>query len=159
MNDMNDMNVEMEEIEPHFNPGQLINDFPGGYYDVTLISNQYPGGLQLAKGKCIKITNVSREGGIGGEEFRGDLEGKIDSFIVIRDNVYGIKLVDGKEILIDTYDHPYSHHYITDFENIEIIACNNGGGRKNKRTHKYKTAKNKKKTAKNKKKTRRNRKY
>lgn len=157
------MNVEMEEIKPHFNPGQPINDFPGGYYDVTLINNQYPGGLELAQGDCIKITDVSREAGLGNGEFHGDLEGKIDSFIVIRDNVYGIKLVDGKEILIDTYEDPYAHHYITDFEKVEIVPCANGGRRKNKRTHKYthkhKTAKNKKKTAKNKKKTRRNRKY
>lgn len=155
------MNVEMEEIEPHFNPGQPINDFPGGYYDVTLINKQYPDGLELAQGDCIKIANVSGGGGFGGEGIRGDLEGKIATFIHRGAKIDGIKLVDGKEILIDTAPSIYDHQYETDFENVEIVPCANGGGR---RRHKHKSVKRKrthKRTHKraHKKKTRRNRKY
>jgi tRNA uridine 5-carboxymethylaminomethyl modification enzyme len=89
-------------IVAHFEPGQDMGGL-NGFHDVHLISNQYPNGLAISKGQCIRIHNASAPIGIGWNREIIPVEGKIAKFMDSvaphhARRVYGVKLEDGKEV-------------------------------------------------------------
>jgi hypothetical protein len=134
-------------IHPHFEPGQHVNNLTG-YHDVRLISEQYPNGITLTKGQCIKVYDVGAPVGIGMNRNVQDVEGKIEKFldtVVVGAErpVYGLKLENGEELVFADSDDIYSHHYETMFDNIKVVPCPNGGKRKRRLTKRKRTNKRK----------------
>jgi hypothetical protein len=134
-------------IVARLEPGQDLGGL-NGFHDVKLISEQYPDGLELTKGQCIKISNVSSPIGIRRETIT--LEGKIKKFLDSvaphhARRIYGIELADEREVVFADFENIYAHHHESMFEDVEVVPCPNGGKRrkhksiKRRRTHKRKT--------------------
>lgn len=143
-------------MSARFEPIQLVNkgNLSEKLQDVKLFSGQHPEGLLITLENCIRVRNASVPRGaavrIGlfNREVQ-DVQGKVAKFLYrINRNtgevsdVYGIKLTDGRELVFT--DDAYSHQAATNFEDVQIMPCPNGGRRKHKsvkrrRTHKRKT--------------------